>query len=319
MGAADRPAASAARPVRFFTVVKSGSMARAAADLGVSTPSVSEVIADLEHALGVRLLDRTSRGVLATPYGHALLRRGAAAFDELRQGINEIELLSDPTAGEVNLGCPESIATILPPVIGAFRQRCPRASLGIDHEIASTFASRLRDRSLDLVLMRLRGRVPPDDRSVDDLETETLFDDELVLAAGKQSRWAHRRRLDLAELRQADWIMPGPQSWGYLVVNEAFRSRGLDMPRISVKSLSGHLQANLLTNGDFVTVIARSVLHFYRERFALKQLPIRLPAPPWPVAIVTLKNRTLSPVAGRFIECVRRAASSLAGGTPTCA
>lgn len=92
----------------FFTVLKSGSMARAAAELGVATPSVSEVIGDLEHALGVRLLDRSPRGVHATPYGQALLRRGSAAFDELRQGINEIELLSDPGAGEVNLGCPSS-------------------------------------------------------------------------------------------------------------------------------------------------------------------------------------------------------------------
>jgi DNA-binding transcriptional LysR family regulator len=79
------------------------------------------------------------------------------------------------------------------------------------------------------------------------------------------------------------------------------------MPRIGVRSLSGHLQANLLARNEFVTVIARSVLNFYRQRFVLKQLPIKLPAPPWPVAIVTLKDRTLSPVAGRFIECARKA------------
>jgi DNA-binding transcriptional LysR family regulator len=291
----------------FFTVVKSGSMARAAAELGVSTPSVSEIIADLEHALGVRLLDRSPRGVAATPYGAALLRRGGAAFDELRQGINEIELLSDPAAGELNIGCPESIATILPPVIAAFRRHCPRASLGIDYEIAPTFAARLRDRSLDLVLMRLRGRTLPADRAYDDLNLERLFDDDLVIAAGADSRWARRRRLVLPELHDADWIMPGPDSWAHRIMSDAFRAHGLDMPRIAVRSLSGHLQANLPASGDFVTVVARSVLQFYRGRFALKALPIKLPSPPWPVAVVTLKNRTLSPVAERFIECVRKA------------
>jgi DNA-binding transcriptional LysR family regulator len=295
----------------FFTVVKSGSMARAATELGVSTPSVSEVIADLEHALGVRLLDRSPRGVVATAYGQTLLRRGNAAFDELRQGINEIELLSDPTAGELNVGCPESIATILPPIIDAFSRRCPRASLGIDHEIATTFAARLHDRSLDVVLMRLRGRALPDERANDDLNFDILFDDDLVIAAGAKSRWARRRRVDLTELHQAEWIMPGPDSWAHRVMSEAFRARGLDMPRIAVRSLSGHLQANLPTTGDFVTVVARSVFNFYRARFALKALPITLPAPPWPVAIVTLKNRTLSPVAERFIECVRKAAAPM--------
>jgi DNA-binding transcriptional LysR family regulator len=80
----------------FSTVVEYGSMARAAAKLGVSTPSISEVIAELEHAVGVRLLDRSSTGVVATLYGDALLARGRAAFDELRQGIRDIEFIADP-------------------------------------------------------------------------------------------------------------------------------------------------------------------------------------------------------------------------------
>src|SRR5712691_9169771 len=81
----------------FFSVVQRGSMAKAATYLGVSQPAVSEAIADLEHALGVRLFDRTPQGVEATMYGRALLKRGRVAFDELKQGINEIEFLADPT------------------------------------------------------------------------------------------------------------------------------------------------------------------------------------------------------------------------------
>ena len=68
----------------FFTVVQQGSMAKAASQLGVSQPSVSEVIADLEHTLGARLFDRRPRGVEPTMYGNALLARTRAVFDELR-------------------------------------------------------------------------------------------------------------------------------------------------------------------------------------------------------------------------------------------
>ena len=88
----------------FTTVVRQGSMAKAAKELGVSQPAVSEVIAELEHALGVQLLDRTSQGVEPTAYGAALLKRSIAAFDELRQGIRDIEFLSDPTVGELRIG-----------------------------------------------------------------------------------------------------------------------------------------------------------------------------------------------------------------------
>jgi|SRR5215475_2222833 len=99
----------------FFAVVESGSLTKAAEHLRVSHPAVSQVIADLEHALGVRLFDRSSRGVEPTIYAHALLARGRTAFDELKQGIRDIEFLADPTAGELTIGYNDPIgATVLP-------------------------------------------------------------------------------------------------------------------------------------------------------------------------------------------------------------
>src|SRR5258705_10315698 len=116
----------------FFTVVEYGSMAKAAAKLGVSTPSISEVIAGLEHALGVRLLDRSPKGIVTTPYGEAILARGRAAFDELRQGIRDIEFIADPDAGELRIGCPESIAAgFLVAGLGRFLKNQPRGKLSL--------------------------------------------------------------------------------------------------------------------------------------------------------------------------------------------
>jgi DNA-binding transcriptional LysR family regulator len=100
-------------------VVRSKSMARAAAQLNLTQPAVSKAVSELEHMLGVRLLDRNRQGIEPTPHGRALLRRGAAIFDELRQGVSELEFLSDPTAGEVRVATSEPIAAgLLPIVIG---------------------------------------------------------------------------------------------------------------------------------------------------------------------------------------------------------
>src|SRR3954471_11376111 len=104
----------------FFAVVQCGSMAKAAAELGVTQPAVSEVIAGLEDAFGIRLFDRSPHGAEPTIYGRALLKRGIAAFDELKQGIRDIEFLSDPAVGEIKIGCPEGIEAILVPVIEQF-------------------------------------------------------------------------------------------------------------------------------------------------------------------------------------------------------
>src|SRR5262245_64401798 len=81
----------------FFAVVHCGSMAKAAAELGVTQPAVSEVIGELEHAFAVRLFDRSPHGVVPTIYGRALLKRALAAFDELQHGFRDIELLAEPT------------------------------------------------------------------------------------------------------------------------------------------------------------------------------------------------------------------------------
>src|SRR6478736_8831269 len=88
----------------LMTVVQAGSMGKAAERLNTSQPNISRAIADLEHAFGVRLLDRHRQGVTSTEYGRALLDCGTAVFDDLRQGVKRIELLADPGAGEVRIG-----------------------------------------------------------------------------------------------------------------------------------------------------------------------------------------------------------------------
>jgi DNA-binding transcriptional LysR family regulator len=69
----------------LMAVVEAGSMGKAARHLNTSQPNISKSIADLEHALGVRLLDRHRQGVEPTAYGHALLDCGTAVFDDMRQ------------------------------------------------------------------------------------------------------------------------------------------------------------------------------------------------------------------------------------------
>src|SRR5258707_4206138 len=290
----------------FFTAVQRGSMSKAAQQLGVSQPAVSEAIADLEHALGVRLLDRRPQGVEPTMYGGALLRRSAAVFDELKQGIRDIEFLADPTAGELKIGCPEAIAAILPPILESFSRQYPRVVLHVDPVNTATLElPGLRERKFDLVVALLLLTPRVDDGLGDDLNVEVLFDDHLVVAAGMRSRWAHRRKIDLAELVNEPWILATHDTGPYRIVAEAFRARGLGAPRISLMTFSGHLRSTQLVSGHFITTFPNSVARLHADRFSLKVLPVDLPARPWPVAIVTLKNRTLSPGVERFIAHVR--------------
>ena len=163
----------------------------------------------------------------------------------------------------------------------------------------------LRERKFDLVVaLLLMPRV--DDGQEDDLNVEVLFDDHLVIAAGMRSRWARRRKIDLAELVNEPWILAAPDTGPYRIVSEAFRARGLESaPDSASMTLSVHLRTNMLASGHFIATFPSSVARLHADRFSLKVLPVDLPVRPWPVAIVTLKNRTLSPGVERFIAHIR--------------
>lgn len=295
----------------FTTAVRLGSMAKTAKELGVSQPAISEVIADLEHTLGVQLLDRTPQGVEPTAYGSALLRRSVAAFDELRQGIRDIEFLSDPSVGELRIGCPESIAAAyLQPIIALFAETYPRVVLDVDTINTLSFSPKLRERTLDLVLARAGW--PLDEPSlVEDLNIETLFDDSLVVAVGRKNPLAKRQTLDWSYLADQPWVLSGSDSWNYQHIAEAFTAHGLKPPRVYMKTLSVHLRANMAVTRKCVTTFPRSVLLLQGEHLRLKVLPIDLPPRSWPIMAVTLRNRTLSPIVERFVECARNVSESL--------
>ena len=93
-------------------------------------------------------------GVEPTLYGRALLKRGVAAFDELKQGLRDIEFLADPTVGEFRIGCPDSVvAAILPRMIGKFCRDFPGIALRFDQVPTPTLElPDLHTRKLDAVI-----------------------------------------------------------------------------------------------------------------------------------------------------------------------
>jgi DNA-binding transcriptional LysR family regulator len=296
----------------FCTVAQCGSMGKAAAQLGVAQPTVSEAIAGLEHAFGVRLLDRNPQGVTPTIYGHAVLRRSLAVFDELKQSSRDIESLSDPRSGEVRIASAESItATFLSLAIQHFSERFPRVVLHVDDVPARVDElAGLRDRRYDLVLLRLQAPIT-DDIVLEDENVEVLFDDELVIVGGAFSRWARRRKIDLSELTKEPWILMSAATWNYKRVVEIFEAHGLKTPSVTLVTNSVHLRMNLPSHGSFITAVPRSLLLMDGVADKLKVLPIDLPIRPWPVAIVTLRNRMLSSAAESFIASIREVAKSI--------
>jgi len=291
----------------ILAVADTGSMAKAAARLAVTQPAISRAIADAEHTLGVPLFDRSTQGVNPTQYGHALLKRGIAAFDEIDQGVKDIEFLADPTSGELRIGTPAGISEgIVLAAINRLSRQYPRIVFHVASAADSALLDQLRERVVEIGFERLSGLV-----GEEDIAAEVLYEEPLIVVGGVDNPWLRRRKIKLAELLNEPWTWPPPGSSYDSLVGEAFRANGLEPPRPAIYAPL-NLRISLAATGPFLAVVSAGTVSMPNKYPSIRKLPVDLPATRQRVHLLTLKKRTLSPLAKIFIDCARDIAKPLA-------
>jgi DNA-binding transcriptional LysR family regulator len=289
------------------TLIDAGTMGKAASRLNISQPAVSKAVAELEAALGVRLVDRGRRGITPTPFGLALKKRSVAIFNDLRQGVQDIDFLSDPTTGEIRIGTTDPImVAIASPVIDLLSRKYPRMFFHVVTGDTATLYRDVMERNIELAICRMIGPLP------DELAAEILFHDAFAVMTSAKNPLTRRRKLTLAELANEPWTLYPSDSFFGTVVSQAFRANGHEPPRLTVTTLSFSAQMELLATGRFLTVLPSFMLRLPSPNLPVKALPVALSNARMPIGIITLKNRTLTPLAQLFIDTVRAFAKPLA-------
>lgn len=294
----------------LLAVAQAGSMAKAGARLAVSQPAISKAISAMEHTFGVRLFERSPRGIEPTPYGQALIRRSIAVFDELRQGVKDIEFLSDPTVGEIRIGCtPPLAAGLVTEVIARLSREHPRITFHHVENEPIPLIRELVERNVDLVLARM-----PEGQITERMDAEIFYHDAFVVVAGLQNPWLRRRGIRLADLVDEPWVLLPTGTFIRSAVEEAFAAERLEPPRRTVVTASQGMRNSLLATGLFLSTLPATALKFPAGHPAIKALPIELPTTRRPVGLITLKNRSLSQVTQLFINRTREVVQSIVGG-----
>jgi DNA-binding transcriptional LysR family regulator len=297
------------RDLRMLEIIAlRGSMARAANELGLSQPAISKAIADLERDLGVSVLDRSTRGVQLTESGHVLLRRGRVILDELRQGLEEIENISDPTAGLVRIGATPGQSLFVSAVLERTSRRYPKMKFSVDLADPIGLIRALRDREHDLIICRAQiAEHEPD------LEVETLLRDRIEVAVAPNHPLARRRKIALSDLVAERWALAPLDTYLGDLVQRAFRAQSLPMPQTVVSTPSIQLRFELMETGGFVTVASHSMVVHPTRRGRIKTLPVAFADDAGPMAAITLKGRQLTKAAVLVLEEARSVAAPIAG------
>jgi DNA-binding transcriptional LysR family regulator len=295
----------------LMAIIETGSMGKAADRLNLSQPAVSKAMAELEAAVGVQLLDRSRRGVVPTTFGVALGKRSIAIFNDLRQGVQEIDFLSDPTRGEIRIGTTDPImAAIVSPVIDRLARKYPQMFFHIVPGDTATLYRDVAERHIELAICRMIGRLP------DELTAEILFHDSVAVMTAARNPLTRRRDLTLADLASEPWVLYPYDSFFGAVIAEIFRANGHEPPRPRVSSSSNYVQDELLATGRFLTVLPGFMLKVPGRHPRLKAVPVKLPNPRMPIGLITLKDRMLTPLARLFIERVRAVTKPMATQRP---
>lgn len=236
----------------FLAVARHRHFSRAARELHVAQPSVSQQIQKLERELGARLFDRTRRGVALTEAGHAFLPRAQRALEQLQEARLELEELSGLQRGHLSLGAPPSVGThLLPCALAAFHRRHPGIRTSFRQAGSLALVEMVRAGSLDLAVVILPVDQPQ-------LETRPLLTDELVLAVPPDHPLRRQPMVRLRDLADEPFVL---YQEGYDLretILEECRRAGFE-PRVALDGGEMDSVPRFVAAGLGVTILPRMV------------------------------------------------------------
>jgi DNA-binding transcriptional LysR family regulator len=284
------------RQLRVFqSVARSRNFSRTGEAVGLTQPAVSRAIGELEHAMGLRLLDRTTREVALTEAGRSLAARLDRVLDELDATLDDVAGLADAEGGKVRVASsPTLSAYLMPGCIAACARAAPRVRFLLLDRIQQDVLASVRGGEVDFGVVV----EPPE---VDDLDCEGILRDPFVLVTPQQHRFARSASVRWKALDGASLVLLDNASGSRRYVDEALARHGVSC---KVEQELGHPTTvfQMVEAGIGLTVMPRLAV----PPAGLPGLAVRplLPRLERTVMLVRRHDRALSPVAERVWRIV---------------
>jgi DNA-binding transcriptional LysR family regulator len=287
----------------FCRVVEQGSFTRAAAEVHLAQASVSERIANLERAVGARLLDRLGRKAVPTAVGRRLYERALALLATKREICLELEELLGVEQGILVVGASTIPGEyIMPERIARFRERHPGVLVRV---LAGDTAGVVELVAAGEVEAGFVGSMV-DSGSV---RFEPIWGDELVLAVPARHRLARRKTARLEQLLGEPFVAREPGSGTRRTLERALaESRSAEPIELQVVAELGSTAAvkQAVIQGLGVSILSRRALEIEVRAGAIRALGIPELSLGRHVYLVIDERRTRSPLCARFVDFLRR-------------
>ncbi|MDQ2681530.1 MAG: LysR family transcriptional regulator [Candidatus Eremiobacteraeota bacterium] len=280
----------------FLAVARHTHFTRAAQELQIAQPALSQQIAQLEALLQVQLFDRSNRRVALTDAGLALRGRAERILAEVDDTLEQLTEYAGGLRGRVVLGTNQSLSEFtLPKLLGRFHTEHPLIEIALREGMAAEMVAGLRDGSFDMAIGDLGSS-----EKFDDLHLEPLYQDELTIAVPPNHRFAKRERVELGELRDESFVVFKPGSALTMTLFNAARKCGFT-PKVAFESADTLTVRTLVSEGLGVTLFPRIALP---PGPPIRMIALDSPALTRTISLV-YRNTPLGPAAAKFLAFVR--------------
>lgn len=274
-----------------------------AASVNVTQPAVSKALAELERGLGLRLFERTARGVHPTVYGECLIRHARVMLSDLAMARDELRGLVAGSSGNIRIGVLATAALeLLPRSIALFKDRQPGVTVLVREGTMEALLPELWLGNLDLLVGRL-----PDRHRAQGLAEKVLMEEGVRLVVRPHHPLSGRRRLRWADLSGYPWVIPPINTLLREPLERAFERHGISMPVNRIETLSVHVIRGYLSDTDAIAALATDVSRYYESLGLLAILPLELPRLVRPVGAMWIRQRPLAPATNGLLECLEEA------------
>ncbi len=291
----------------LVTVNEQRNIFKAAQLLNMAQPAATKTIRDLENDLEVELFERSSRGVTPTLYGDIVIRHAKLILSQVKHASEELASLKGGLAGRVTVGTLlAASATLLPSAIAKLKTERPNVSINLVEGTIDTLLGGLRIGDIDLIV----GRLPtsPQDEGI---SSEVLYEEPVVLVARKNHPLMSKKKIQLSQLMQYEWILPPQTTNLRQEINHALADAGLESPAKAVESVSILANRSLLEQTDMISALPDQVVCAYERAGTLVRLPVELGVKPGPIGVSLREGRELPPAGHYLLEKLRDVAKTI--------
>jgi Transcriptional regulator len=295
------------RHLRLITALDDyKSIRKAAESLGMTQPSATKILKEVEDIVGVELFERLSRGVAPTDYGKTVIRYARMLFSEINSMRDELAAYNTGNMGNVSIGVvPALCAGLLTQTVKQLKEKHPQLSLKILINTSDILVKSLLNEDVEIVV----GRIPNNER-INELTFEPLGEETLCIICNKHHPLTAKSKLPWKDLVDQTWVIQPHPSPMRRVINEVFHNERLTFPTSIVETSSMMTLLSFIRHTSMVAILPINVIEQYAGHEFYHILPLHIGPRLPPYGIILRHDRIISPSMKTFLDQLKTEANT---------